>query len=188
MQVADAVRTDSSDVNGWINLGNAYYRGGEHGRAVWAWARAGQLAPRDEAVAHNLQAVGAVEVLRTRPPLSVRPVEWYFLAAVVWWLACALIIAGLRRHSRELRYWSAAPLMIALICLGVGLNAGAKRYAVTLDRDTILYGDPTVHSPVVRHVPGGAGLDVLEDRGEWLRVRTLTQTEGWVEAEAIGKL
>ncbi|HUP89782.1 MAG TPA: SH3 domain-containing protein [Longimicrobiales bacterium] len=188
MQVGDAVRTDSLDVNAWINLGNGYYRGGEQGRAVWAWARAGELAPRNGAVAHNLQAVGAVEVLRTRPPLSVRPVEWYLLAAVVWWVACGLIIAGIRRRSRELRYWSVAPLVAAFIFLGVGLNAAAKRYAVTLDTDTILYGDPTVHSPVVRHVPGGSGLDVLEDRGEWLRVRTLTQTEGWVEAEAIGRL
>ena len=40
----------------------------------------------------------------------------------------------------------------------------------------------------MRTVQSGAGLDVVEVRGDWLRVRTLTQAEGWVEADAAGLL
>ena len=69
-----------------------------------------------------------------------------------------------------------------------GSIADHRRYAVAIETATKLYGDPTVHSPVVRTVQSGAGLDVLENRGEWLRVRTLTQAEGWVESDAIGLL
>lgn len=183
-----AVRADSADINAWLGLGNAYFRKGERGRAVWAWARAGTLSPREGAISHNLQAAGAVEVLRTRPPLSVRPAEWYLLAALCWWTACAFVLFALLRKQRTHLYWAGGFVAIALLCAITGVRAAGKRYAVAIDDETHLYGDPTVHAPVVRNVQGGSGLDVLEDRGDWLRVRTLTQAEGWVENDAVGRL
>lgn len=183
-----AVAADSSDVNAWLNLGNAYFRKGDHGHAVWAWSRAGRLAPRDPAISQNLQAAGAVEVLRTRPPLSVTPAEWYLLAAIAWWIAAAFAVFSIRRKRQDLLYWAGGFIALALFLAFTGVTAAKKRYAVATDNDTVMYGDPTIHSPVVRHVQGGTGLDVLEDRGDWLRVRTLTQSEGWVEADAIGRL
>ena len=176
------------DVAAWSNLGNAYFRAGNRGRAIWAWARAAREAPRDATASANLQAAGAVEVLRTRPPLSVRPVEWYFLAALCWWLAAAIAAFAILRRKRDLFIWAGPLILLAAVFLTTGSVADQKRYAVALETETKLYGDPTVHSPVVRTVQSGAGLDVLENRGEWVRVRTLTQAEGWVESDAIGLL
>jgi hypothetical protein len=184
----NAVTADSMDVAAWTNLGNSYYRAGERGRAVWAWARAARAAPRDRAITRNLQAAGAVEVLRTRPPLSVRPVEWYLLAALGWWVAMGVAIVAVVRRRAALLSWALPGILLVVVGLSVGAFARGRVYAVALSDQTRLYGDPTVHSPVVRVVQGGAGLDVLEQRGEWLRVRTIAQAEGWVEADAVGKL
>jgi TolA-binding protein len=183
-----SVRSDSTNVAAWFNMGNAYFRSGDRGRAVWAWAHAGRQAPRDRAVTRTLQSVGAVEVLRTRPPLSVRPVEWYLLAAICWWVACALCALAILKRTRLPLQWALPFLIMAIVALAIGMSADRKHYAVALDADTQLYGDPTVHSPVVVKVQAGAGLDVLEQRDQWLRVRTLTQAEGWVESEAVGRL
>jgi tetratricopeptide (TPR) repeat protein len=182
------VAVDSTDIAAWSNLGNAYYRSGERGRAIWAWARAARAAPRDGAIIRNLQAAGAIEVLRTRPPLSVRPVEWYLLAAVAWWLAVALVMVAVVRRKRHLLSWALPALAAMVVALLVGIIADGRAYAVAISEETRLYGDPTVHSPVVRTVQSGAGLDVLEQRGDWLRVRTVTQAEGWVEEDAVGLL
>jgi hypothetical protein len=183
-----AVAADSTDVAGWTNLGNSYFRAGDRGRAVWAWARAATDAPRDRALVQNLRSAGAVEVLRTRPPLSVRAVEWYFLAAIGWWVACAIAIVAIVKRRSSLISWALLPVLVAAVALIVGIVADHQRYAVALTEDTPLYGDPTVRSPVVRKVPAGAGLDILETRGDWLRVRTVAQSEGWVEAEDVGRL
>jgi uncharacterized protein YgiM (DUF1202 family) len=78
--------------------------------------------------------------------------------------------------------------VVAVIALSVGAVSDGRSYAVALQDQTPLYGDPTIHSPVVRNIQGGAGLDVLETRGDWLRVRTVTQAEGWVENDAVGRL
>lgn len=184
----EVVAADAHNVAAWTNLGNAYYRAGDRGHAVWAWARAAREAPRDGAIVANLQAAGAMEVLRTRPPLSVRPVEWYFLAALCWWVCAALLMVDVVRRRRPLLAWAVALGLCAAVALTVGSVADHKRYAVALDDQTPLYGDPTIHSPIVRKVQSGAGLDVLEVRAEWLRVRTLTQAEGWVETDAAGML
>ncbi|MGQ0816135.1 MAG: BatD family protein, partial [Gemmatimonadota bacterium] len=185
---SDVVARDSTDVSAWMNLGNSHYRAGERGRAIWAWARAARQSPRDDAISRNLQSVGAVEVLRTRPPLSVRPVEWYLLAALAWWGACAIALTAIVRRRLPLFSWALAPIASAVVALFVGVIADGRTYAVALNEDTRLYGDPTVHSPVVRRVQAGAGLDVLEERDGWLRVRTVTQAEGWVEADDAGRL
>jgi len=182
------IAADSQDVAAWSNLGNAYYRAGERGRAVWAWARAARETPRDGDITRNLQAVGAVEVLRTRAPLSVRPVEWYLLAAIGWWVAIGVVIAAVLRRRAALLSWALPAIVVAVIALSVGSVSDGRSYAVALQDQTPLYGDPTIHSPVVRNIQGGAGLDVLETRGDWLRVRTVTQAEGWVENDAVGRL
>ena len=182
------VAVDSTDIAAWFNLGNAYYRSGEQGRAVWAWARAAREAPRDGAIIRNLQAAGAIEVLRTRPPLSVRPVEWYLLAAVAWWLAAGIAIAAVARRKRYLLSWMLPAVAAMVVALTVGTLADGRAYAVAFAEETRLYGDPTVHAPVVRTIQSGTGLDVLEQRDDWLRVRTVSQAEGWVEADAVGRL
>jgi hypothetical protein len=184
----NTVAADSSDVAAWVNLGNAHYRAGERGRAIWAWARAAQEQPRDRDIIRNLQAAGAIEVLRTRPPLSVRPVEWYLLAAIGWWVACALAVIAVLRRRNALLSWALAPIALVVIALTVGVLADGRTHVVAWNEQTELYGDPTVHSPVVRRVQAGAGLDILEDRGDWLRVRTFSGAEGWVESDTVGKL
>lgn len=183
-----SVSADSTDIAAWTNLGNSYFRAGERGRAIWAWARASTEAPRDRTLVQNLRSAGAVEVLRTRPPLSVRAVEWYFLAALAWWAACAIAIAAVAKRRSGLLAWALPAIVVAVAALIVGIAADHRRYAVALTEETSLYGDPTVRSPIVRRVQAGTGLDVLETRGDWLRVRTVAQVEGWVEADDVGRL
>jgi tetratricopeptide (TPR) repeat protein len=183
-----ALARDSTDVAAWANLGNAYFRAGDRGRAIWAWAHATREAPRDGAIVRNLRTAGAVEVLRTRPPLSVRPEEWYLLAALAWWLAGIIAVVAIVRRHWQLLSWALPPVTLAAIAMAVGIIADGQRYVVALNDETRMYGDPTIHSPIVRRVQAGAGLDVLEERGDWLRVQTISEAEGWVEADAVGKL
>ena len=182
------VARDSQDIAAWINLGNAHHRAGDRGRAVWAWARAAREAPRDAAITQNLRAAGAIEVLRTRPPLSVRPVEWYLLAAICWWAACLFAVYAIVRRRSTLLSWALLPVALMVIALAMGAVADGREYAVAWNDQTPLFGDPTVHSPVARRVQAGASLDVIEDRGSWLRVRTFTGAEGWVESDTVGRL
>lgn len=181
-------RADPADASGWYNLGNAHYRAGERGHAIWAWARALQLEPRSDDVVHNLRAAGSAEPMRVRPPLTITAEEWFLMAALLWWMAAAFVIVPLARKERP-GPWAAAPLIVAVIFVSVGWRATrAPRFAVARTEQAVLHADPTIRSATVRHVRAGAVLVVVEARAEWLRVRTIDHREAWVSADDVGLL
>ena len=183
-----AAHADSTDASVWYNLGNAYYRAGDRGSAIWAWAQALQLEPRSDDIVHNLQVAGSVEPIRVRPPLAVTAEEWFLLAALLWWIAAVLVIVPLAR-KQPVRPWVAAPLILALVFAAVGWRATrGPRYAIVRTDQVALHADPTIRSATVRHVRAGAVLAVEEERDEWLRVRTIDEREAWVPAEDVGLL
>src|SRR5207253_5273160 len=68
---------------------NAAYRGGERGRAMWAWLRALELQPRNPAARANLDLVNADDksIDRAAPPLPFSSEETLLLASACWCLA-----------------------------------------------------------------------------------------------------
>ncbi len=176
------------NASAWYNLGNAHYRAGERGFAIWAWAQALQLEPRGDDIVHNLRAAGSVEPIRVRPPLAVTAEEWLLSAAVLWWIAAGLAIVAVARKQR-VTPWAAAALLLAIIFLVVGWRAAqSPRYAIARADQVALQADPTVRSTTVRHVRAGAVLTILDTRDEWLRVRTIDDREAWVAADDVGLL
>jgi tetratricopeptide (TPR) repeat protein len=182
------VNTAPADAHAWYNLGNAHYRSGERGPAIWAWATALRLDPRGSDIVHNLRAAGNVEAIRVRPPLAVRSEEWLLLAAVFWWLAGALLLRALLRRQRP-SPWLAAPLVVSIVCALVGWRAGQPvRYAIAVTEPTALHGEPTIRSPLFRNLRVGAVLTVEEERSEWLRVQTIDERSAWVARDDVREL
>jgi cytochrome c-type biogenesis protein CcmH/NrfG len=177
-----------SDASAWYNLGNAYHRAGERGRALWAWANVLMLEPRSRDVVHNLRAAGNVEALRVRPPMAVRAEEWLLLAALLWWTAAGFGILALAR-KRRLSPWLIAPLVLAAIFAVIGVVAmKTPRYVLVIDEQTALHAEPTIRSPLFRRVRAGAVLTVQEERAEWLRVRTIDRREAWIARDDAAEI
>jgi hypothetical protein len=196
----------SSDL--FFNLGDAYFRKGALGPAIWAFERAASLDPGDEDARYNLdqarklasrQAHDRIEG-EDRDPLWIRAVTalgpstetWLFVAS---YLAFFLALAVRRGARDDLR----PALSAAAAVLGVtALLAGALLFGrVRLDR--LPFG---VVLPDVVAVKEGAdsnyrtgfeihaGLRVrlVERDQDWLRVRLGNGLEGWVHADAVGTL
>ncbi len=177
-----------TDAAAWYNLGNAYHRSGERGRALWAWANVLRLDPRSGDVVHNLRAGGNVEALRVRPPLAVRAEEWLLLAALLWWIVAGFIILALVKKRRPTP-WLALPFALALVFGVTGWAAArAPNYVIALREQTALQAEPTIRSPLFRHVRAGAVLTVQEARAEWLRVRTIDKREAWVARDDVADI
>ncbi|HEY0671790.1 MAG TPA: BatD family protein [Longimicrobiales bacterium] len=173
------------DVSAWYNLGNSYYRTGDRGAAIWAWATALRLDPRSSDVVHNLRAAGNVEAIRVRPPLAVRAEEWLLLASLLWLITTTLAIVALVQ-KRRISPWLAAPLVVSLVCALVGWRAGQPiRYAIALSEPTALYSEPTIRSPLFRNMRVGAVLTIEEERADWLRVRTIDKRDAWVPRDDV---
>src|SRR5262245_51415443 len=117
----------------YYNLGNAYYRAGEYGRAIAAYRKAKPYRPRDSYLEANLRQVLSVAPGRLPEP---SPAWWSHVLFWTGWLsfpekayasfaACVfaplIAIAGLLFH-RPRAYWFAA--LLALFAAVLTLDAG----------------------------------------------------------------
>jgi tetratricopeptide (TPR) repeat protein len=200
--IASGVR--NSDV--YYNLGNAYFKQGDTGRAILNYRRAQQLDPPDADIAANLalaraQTVDKLEVPPEGVLINIVEIaeEWLTLnqAAMValglWLLMCvAFVVAIFQPRWRRL---SAGAMVILGILLLIGLVSMANRLYKETQSPAAVIVAPQVD---VTSGPGGgdqylvefelhAGAEVrlLESRIGWRRITLPGNLEGWVPGEAI---
>lgn len=186
---------------GWYDLGNASYRAGRHGRAVWAWLRALELRPRDEDVRQNLAVAGVdPDLVDSVTPAVAMSSDELLLAAALLWLVGAMALVTLRLARRTgLLVTGIGALVIAAVLGGMGaaVRLGPVR-AIAVDAAPLLAA-PTPHADVLGQVAEGAPVRLVERRGVWARVRldaddnagtgtTPAARDGWVEAGRLGAL
>jgi len=167
----------------YFNLGNAWFKSGQMGRAIAAYRRAERLAPRDPDVRANLQfarnqvqgpTLPANAWRRWLGQLSLN--EWGALAAVALWGLFLLLAAtqwrpALKSSLRTPLVFSAA----ATVCLGACLGAAVYQnrsfnLAVVIKPEAVVrYGWLDV-SQTAFSVHDGAELQVLDQNNDWLQI------------------
>jgi tetratricopeptide (TPR) repeat protein len=197
------------------NLGTAYYRQGQVGRAIWAWERALALDPDAEDARYNLERARQAVARRVqdkiegadRDPLWIRAVTELALSTETWLFAAmylAFFLAlGLRLRARragqggggeESPLWGAlaaifgvtAALAAALLVGRVAL--GRTPFAIVLpDQLAVKEGaDPNYRTAFDVHA--GLRVRMLDHDQGWVRVRLANGLEGWVPERAVGAL
>ena len=140
--------TDSASPTIHFNLGNAFFKSGQLGRAIASYRRAEQLAPRDPDVRANLQFVRARVAGPTAPPgrwqewlgrFTVN--EWTAPACVALWIFLLLLAARQLRpawkHSLRVPVWASAAVTVALgLCLAAALAVRSSSHSAVLMGDT----------------------------------------------------
>jgi len=179
----------------YFNLGNARFKAGEPGRAIAAYRRAEQLAPRDPEIRANLQFVrDQIQGPTQSPGRSERALgrlttnEWTALAAAAFWVSLLLAAAmQLRPAWRPLLknwLWAAGvATVLAAGCLATLLSAHSTPTAIVISRDATVRNGPLDESPGAFTVHNGAELAVLDTKDGWLQVTVGDRRVGWLKRE-----
>jgi len=192
------VQTGSISPALYFNLGNAYFKSGQVGRAIGAYRQAEEMSPRDPDVRANLQfarnlvqgpKTGASRIQRWLGTLST--VEWVALSTVAVWITLGLLIAGLIKPTLKpaLRSWiwltiGMTVLVFACARTAVSLNASHKIAIVAVDEASVRNG-PFDESPSAFTAHDGAELWVLDHKDNWLQVTDGKTRVGWLKTEAL---
>jgi len=193
----------------FYNLGNAYYKAGDQGRAILNYRRAQRLAPRDPDIEANLnlaraQAVDRFEAAPQGGLLEQigQAVQGWFslnqLAMVVlgaWMLFMFVLI--LRFNARPHGRWRQG-LHYALVAVGVvlivGLLAtGSYLYAasqppagVVVATEVNITSGPGAQYVTEFTLHSGAEVSLIEQRGNWVRLALPgEELEGWAPSSAV---
>lgn len=189
------------------NLGHAYYRQQEYGRAVWAWRRAALWTPRDPDLRANLAAARtAAATAAAAPAAAAGDADGSAVAAWTAWaspaelgtaaLLCWLLwVAGLtvyRRVQRARAFWRAGLALLGLLWLGLGALLGVTAVleqrqpsAVVVAGQAAVRPLPLPSAPPAFGLPAGAAVRIVATRGEWVEIETVGALRGWAPAAAV---
>lgn len=190
----------------YYNLGNAWFKAGQLGRAIAAYRHAEQLAPRDPYVRFNLQFARNKVAGRQPPAVSMRERlvaalsldEWAALAAVGWWVWLGLLCL------RELQPDWHRVLRTYTLAAGTGTVLLALLLALAVHRQTrtclAVVAVPKAavrslpwegkESQVCAHLPEGAEVTVLDERrlsdnDRWVQIGEAGRPLGWVKEDQV---
>ncbi len=193
----------------FYNLGNCYFRVGALGRAVLNYERALKLDPTDADIQYNLTvARSRLQDERPAPPsmlvsqwwqklaVSLSAGGWQLAAIVLLWLATggfSFWLLGQLRHHKKIGFVSGALLLaMSLVCFALSVSRTQldqhSRRGVVLERQTLLRAAADAQSPAQDTLYEGATIQLLDQIGEWYKIRLYDGTEGWLSGDTFERI
>jgi tetratricopeptide (TPR) repeat protein len=197
------IAAGSRSGNVYYNLGNAYFKKGDLGKAILNYERARLYIPSDSDLLANCRYARSM-MKRPDPPekrfrifgkldrafdyltmgqgVALAEALYYFL---IFYVIVTKVLGRFSRYSTLFIMVLSMMLILAIIPLvhkAEWLNKGAIVTAAITDARYEPAADATVHFPLY----DGMKIKVLRLKGSWCKVKRLDGQIGWVEKGAIG--
>lgn len=197
------------DASLYYNLGNAYYKAGDLGRAVLNYERAAQLQPRDADIRANLTLARTQKVDKffdqqesLLNQLAVTTARWlninevatiafllWLISAIVWVLYRRRILdrPRLREGLSYLLGLIAFLLVCAVVVLTVRITLMNNRpAAVIVAAEVDVLSGPGEQYVTEFTLHGGSKVSLIETRGQWSRLALPgEELQGWIPRDAM---
>ncbi|MBP6217745.1 MAG: hypothetical protein KA436_04080 [Oligoflexales bacterium] len=180
------------------NLGNAFYRKGERGKAVAAYLAARRVLPRNPEIKANLEFVHAQgqDKLSLEEPSSLwkalcfwkdflSPRELFY--STLFFLCSTFLLLGVSLWISRLKPLVGLILTLAILLGGLfSLSWGneSKWGAVVVTSARILSG-PDAANMTLYELHEGAPFMVTGEQGEWVRVLLSDGKTGWARSQDV---
>lgn len=189
----------------YYNLGNAYYKTGNIGKAILNYERALRLQPNDDDIVHNLQLANLMLTDRIEPTPRLFIWDWWegikgaFSLSGITWIAyvifllvlgsiATVLLAGtyaLRRVGFSAALGGAVLLGIALVIFFGKLDDVQRSdLAIVTANITTIKNSPDPKSTDAFVLHSGVKVLITDRVNEWLKIRLADGKVGWIERNA----
>jgi tetratricopeptide (TPR) repeat protein len=187
----------------YFNAGNAWFKTGQIGRAIYDYRRAEQLSPRDPDIRANL------EIARARAGTSIaalpgsRWTRWVGRVTLTEWTCAAsgaaalffLVLAARQvspafaKSSGGVAFALAAGTIWLLICLGLSIDQQLlEKTSIVIVPEAVVRRGPLEESQSAFTAHDGAEMTVLGRDGDWLQVTDSTRRIGWLQQKDVAQI
>jgi tetratricopeptide (TPR) repeat protein len=190
-----------------FNLGNAYYRNNELGKAIYQYELARKLNPDDEDVRINLGIANAktVDKINAKENFFVTVVKsnvlstfstnaWAWLSVLTLLLAASLaFLFFITSHPVLKRVCFVTGFLLLLgvfATYGLGYSAlhakHQNNYAIVLIKEIKIMNEPNLNAVSKFSLHEGTKVNIIENNGDWLLIKIDNGNEGWVKSLNLG--
>ena len=187
----------------YFNAGNAWFKAGQIGRAIYDYRRAEQLAPRDPDIRANLGIARAQAGTGIAALPGSRWTRWVGLVTLNEW-ACAASVAvalffivltarqlspGFRKSFGGFAWVLAAGSLWLLICLGLSINQQMlEKTSIVVVPEAVVRWGPDDESKSAFTAHDGAEMMVVARDGDWLQVSDAARHIGWLQQKNVAQM
>jgi tetratricopeptide (TPR) repeat protein len=188
----------------YYNLGNACFRLGNLGEAIWSYRKAQRLSPNDRDLKENLEFARLyrvdklaeaggfflIEFFTSLPNrLGLTLLTWF--VTLCWWLVLGgLFLLFICKKRNRVILITLLASAVFLFWLGISLWSGAKTeqktFAVVLASQSEAKSGPGEDYVSLFSVHQGLECEVEEEREGWYLVYLPNGTRGWVPSKSLG--
>lgn len=180
----------------FYNLGNAYFRAGNFGRAILNYERALALEPNHPEATANLvlarDEARALELPKNRSDILLKfvtPNQMTIAAAIGFWIVLFLvarIVWSRRRSILLIATLIVCGFITALSIAGVYRAEKAnKTLAIVTDQNVQARIATADNASSVLHLPAGSQVQILSGRGDWVYAMLPNNLRGWIPTKSI---
>jgi hypothetical protein len=189
----------------YYNIGNAYFRMGDLGRAILNYRRARLYTPHDPNLLENLQYARSRTADRIEEKEETRALQtvlfWHYdlstraravlfaVFFVPFWIGAAARLFLARAAPRWLLGVLGAVALALLMSLAAEEYASSRNVAgVILDPEVVARkGDGEAYEPSFKAaLHAGTEFVLIEERGEWRNVELADGRSCWLPAKSVG--
>jgi tetratricopeptide (TPR) repeat protein len=199
-----ALKTGKESAPLYFNLGNAWFKTGDLGRAMVNYLKAERLDPSDDDIRHNLEfarqfSTVQMEGVELNPissfvnamvgPYRLNTWAWWSSSAFILLMLCLILRHGFAVSSAVLRS-GVNVLVVAVLILG-GLTSWKyrsdflDRRAVVIEESATVYTGPSTGSDVELQAAPGLVVEIIGQSGEFYNVLFANKRRGWMKSSQI---
>jgi hypothetical protein len=183
----------------FYNLGNAWFKLGDRGRAILNYQRALILNPAFEEATANLQAalkiVGNDDPKTLRDSLGAYADYFSIIASASFWIAVLFLIGALQKRAFYATVFGFVSIgagivfvssLVAAFWIGPGLKDPNR--ALVIESATDLKYGPAITARPVESLQIGQPVQLISARGDWTFCRANTGNLGWILSRKIERV
>lgn len=191
----------------YYNLGNAYYKNNELGKAIYYYELAYKLNPKDEDISTNLKLASSktidkidskenffISTIKSNVYSFLTTTEWAWLSIILLILCLGLLYGFVISSTNTLKrisfigFFCLLILFITSFTLG-SLALSAKHetsFGIVLTKETKILAEPDYTAKQKFTLHEGTKVSILKNDDEWVSIKLQNGNEGWIKASDIG--
>lgn len=190
----------------YYNLGNAYYKNNQIGKAIYNYELANKLQPNNGDIKTNLKIANekTIDKIESRENFFIGAIKsglvnilsttgwaWFSIATLIITLLLAFLFL-ITKHLALKRigfFFGIISFILFISSMFVGFTALEDKkitsFAIITTRESKIYEEPSTTSNSKFNLHDGTKVSVLETNNDWTNIKLENGNEGWIKTKDV---